>query len=205
MNTKTCPFCRVEKAGRRVFCEGSHFSGLYQVECSCGARGPRREGAYEAAAAWNVLSLAPSLRPKFISLGVCPYCCDKTALRETMATVPQHKHYVRCACGARGPDENTVDRAMTAWNEISRLRFSGRLEEERVEGFPPGNTKAAIEISVFNGVKWHSWSNDEAWRGAYQLLLSLEQNERVNAMEIFCRVCGSHMPCEHIPRGGRSA
>jgi Lar family restriction alleviation protein len=56
----SCPFC----AGTRVFAsqitDEKGMSGPFQIECPCGAAGPRHDSLHEAIKLWNIRGVARS-------------------------------------------------------------------------------------------------------------------------------------------------
>jgi Restriction alleviation protein Lar len=54
----SCPFC----AGTRVFASQSEtqegLSGPFQIECPCGAAGPKHDSLHEAIILWNTRGVA---------------------------------------------------------------------------------------------------------------------------------------------------
>jgi Lar family restriction alleviation protein len=73
---RPCPFCGRSSDSSVVdelrFFEGFESRTLHQVTCRCGANGPVRPSAAEAAEAWNAASVAEDRAPRRSASNVLP-------------------------------------------------------------------------------------------------------------------------------------
>lgn len=133
-------------------------------------------------------------------IGLCPFCCEERGRRDIawFGNVAQGRaagYAIFCACGARGPCEDTEARALLAWNDLSTLRFAPPMTE--VGHAPPTEFEASVYVRVWTGKCWVIRTEESEQLAAFHLLRGISAQLRLPVVSSFCGECGNHHNCGH--------